>query len=148
MSSFINSSRVFLDNPATNVEEVFAFLSDKAVELGISDDREAVLKAFEAREALGSTGMHGGFAIPHAKTDAVKEAALIAVKFENELDWASQDGQPIKAAIALFAPASDPTTYLSLLSKVAVLLVNENFCWKFLASSDVTEIANAVAAGL
>ena len=148
MSKYIDSSRVFLDTPASSVEEVFAFLSDTAVELGIADDRDAVLEAFKAREALGSTGMHGGFAIPHAKTDAVKSAALVAVKFDNEIDWASQDGQPIKAAIALFAPASDPTTYLNLLSKVAVLLVNENFCWKFLSSSDPAEIASAVAAGL
>ena len=66
MSSYINSAHVFLDVPAATVDEVFAFLSDKAIELGISDDRDAVLEAFKAREALGSTGMTGGFAIPHA----------------------------------------------------------------------------------
>ena len=52
------------------------------------------------------------------------------------------------AAIALFAPASDPTTYLGLLSKVAVLLANEAFRAKVLASEDVVEIADAIAAGL
>lgn len=146
--SYISSSRVFLDNPATSIEEAFDFLSDKAIELGISDDRKAVLEAFKAREALGSTGMHDGFAIPHAKTDAVKDAGLIAVKFSNEIDWASQDGQPIKAAIALFAPASDPTTYLTLLSKVAVLLSDAKFSEGFYAADDVEAIAASIAAGV
>lgn len=148
MSNYISADRVFLDNPATTVEEAFAFLSDKALELGITDDRDAVEEAFKAREALGATGMHGGFAIPHAKTDAVKEASLIAVKFANDIDWKSMDGQPIKAAIALFAPASDPTTYLGLLSKVAVLLANEAFCAKVLGSLDIAEISDAILAGL
>ncbi len=148
MSSYIASSHVFLDNPATTIDEAFAFLSDKAVELGITDDRAAVLEAFKAREAMGTTGMSGGFAIPHAKTDAVKHASLVAVKFADHVEWASMDGEPIKAAIALFAPASDPTTYLGLLSKVAVLLANEAFRAKVLASEDVVEIADAIAAGL
>ena len=148
MSSYINSAHVFLDVPAATVDEVFAFLSDKAVELGISDDRDAVLEAFKAREALGSTGMTGGFAIPHAKTDAVKAASLVAVKFTDTVEWASMDGEPIKAAIALFAPASDPTTYLGLLSKVAVLLHDEKFRAGIFASEDVAEIADAIAAGL
>ena len=58
------------------------------------------------------------------------------------------DGEPIKAAIALFAPASDPTTYLGLLSKVAVLLHDEKFRAGIFASEDVAEIADAIAAGL
>ncbi len=148
MSSYITAQHVFLDNPATTVDEVFAFLSDKAVELGISDDRDAVLEAFKAREALGSTGMTGGFAIPHAKTNAVKGAALAAVKFTNAIDWKSMDGEPIKAAVALFAPASDPTTYLSLLSKVAVLLHEESFRTAVFATNDPAVIAALVEAGL
>lgn len=148
MSEYINASHVFLNNPATTVEEVFAFLSDKAVELGITDDRDAVFEAFKTREAMGTTGMSGGFAIPHSKTDAVKHASLVAVKFANDVEWESMDGEPIKAAIALFAPASDPTTYLGLLSKVAVLLHDEKFRAGIFASEDVEEIAAAIAAGL
>jgi PTS system fructose-specific IIA component len=88
------------------------------------------------------------FAIPHAKTNAVKKPALIAVKFDNPIEWQSMDGEPIKAAVALFAAASDPTTYLGLLSKVAVMLADETFRISFLASSDVDTIAAIVAAGL
>lgn len=148
MSNYISAERVFLDVDAATVDDVFAFLSDQAVELGLTDDRDAVLKAFEAREAMGSTGMTGGFAIPHAKTDAVKEPALVAVKFANDIDWQSQDGEPIKAAIALFAPASDPTTYLRLLSKVAVLLSNEFFRLTVLDAAEKAVIAAAIAKGL
>lgn len=148
MSSFISASHVFLDNPASTVGEVFEFLSDKAIDLGIANDRQAVLDAFKAREAMGSTGMNDGFAIPHAKTDAVKHAALVVVKFSNDIEWVSQDGEPIKAAIGLFAPASDPTTYLSLLSKIAVLLANGSFRATFMASSNPEVIVKSLEAGL
>lgn len=148
MSKYINSAHVFLHCPATNLDEVFDFLSDKAIELGIADDRDAVVEAFKAREAMGTTGMTGGFAIPHAKTDAVKKPALVVVKFDNPIEWESMDHVPIKAAVALFAAASDPTTYLGLLSKVAVMLADETFRAAALASADVETIAAIVAAGL
>ena len=148
MSNYIKADHVFLNVDADSVEEVFSLLSDKAVELGISEDHDAVLDAFKAREALGSTGMNGGFAIPHAKTNAVGSASLIALKFNKPIEWKSMDGQPIRAAIALFAPASDPTTYLGLLSKVAVLLADERFRLGFFASDDQEEIASSIDAGL
>ena len=81
MADFIKASQVFFDNPATTVDEVLVFLAQQAVAQGISDDEAAILEAFRAREALGTTGMTGGFAIPHCKSDAVKEASVILVKF-------------------------------------------------------------------
>ena len=87
MSEYIKASQVFLDNPATNVDEVLEFLADKAIEAGLSDDRAAVLEAFKAREAMGTTGMQGGFAIPHCKSSAVNDAAIFVVKFANKVGW-------------------------------------------------------------
>ena len=144
-------------------------LAPEAIELGVSvaskpeaieklislhdgagnlNDVEVYREAILAREAGGTTAIGEGMAIPHAKTDAVKAASLVAVKFTDTVEWASMDGEPIKAAIALFAPASDPTTYLGLLSKVAVLLHDEKFRAGIFASEDVAEIADAIAAGL
>jgi PTS system fructose-specific IIA component len=146
MSSYIASSHVFLDNPATTIDEAFAFLSDKAVELGITDDRAAVLEAFKAREAMGTTGMQGGFGIPHCKSAAVNDAAIYVVKFGNPIDWKSLDGKPIKMAVALLAPDGD--VHLTLLSTVAGMLTDESNRAKLLEATDADAIADAINAAM
>lgn len=149
MTEFAKASHVYLDNPATNVDEVLEFLAKKAVELGISDDEAAVLAALRAREAEGTTGMTAGFAIPHAKTAAVNKAAVIVVKFANDVTWDSMDGEPIKVAISLLVPEGEAgTTFLRLLSKVAMMLMQEEFRNKVLATDDQQAIAELINSGL
>lgn len=146
MSEYINASQIFLDNPATTVDECLEFLSKKAVELGLSDDEAAVLDAFKAREAMGTTGMQGGFAIPHCKSEAVKDAAIMVVKFAGDIDWSSLDGKPIKTAVALFAPDGD--VHLTLLSTVAGMLTDESFRAKLADAADAEAIAAIINAGM
>ena len=146
MSEYIKASQVFLDNPATNVDEVLEFLADKAIEAGLSDDRAAVLEAFKAREAMGTTGMQGGFAIPHCKSSAVNDAAIFVVKFANKVERKSPDGKPIKMAVALFAPDGD--VHLTLLSTVATMLTDESNRSKLLAAADADAIADIINGAL
>ena len=68
MSDFVTASHVFLACNASTVDEALRFFADKAVELGCAGDADVVYESFKAREAEGTTGMTGGFAIPHAKT--------------------------------------------------------------------------------
>lgn len=146
MSEYIKASQVFLDNPATTVDECLEFLADKAIEAGLSDDRDAVLAAFKAREAMGTTGMQGGFAIPHCKSHAVKDAAIMVVKFAGDIDWSSLDGKPIKTAVALFAPDGD--VHLTLLSTVAGMLTDESFRSKLAGATDAESVAAVINAGM
>ena len=97
MSETVTASHVFLGNTASSVDEVLQFLSEKAVELGVTDDAEATLEAFKNREAEGTTGMMGGFAIPHCKSDIVKQATVMVVKFSGEVAWSSMDNAPSSA---------------------------------------------------
>jgi PTS system fructose-specific IIA component len=145
MSEFIEASHVFLDSPAQNVGQALDFLSSKAAELGIVSDKQEVKKAFEERESEGTTGMLDGFAIPHAKCDAIHKASVIIAKFANDVAWESLDGKPIKVAISLLVPSAEAgTTHIQLLSKVAVMLMDENFRKQILASSDKQVIASLI----
>lgn len=146
MSDYISTSQIFLDNPATTVDEALVFLSKKAVELGLSDDEAAVLDAFKAREAMGTTGMQGGFALPHCKSAAVNDAAIFVVKFAGKIDWSSLDGKPVKMALALFAPDGD--VHLTLLSTVAGMLTDESIRSKLLAAEDADAIAATINAAM
>ena len=148
MTDFVKAEQVFLDNPATTVDEALEFLSKKAVELGLSDDEAAVLEAFKAREAMGTTGMQNGFAIPHCKSLAVKGASVIVVKFAGDVAWKSMDDSPIRVAIALLVPDNKAgTTYLRMLSQLAVMLMQEEFREKVLSTDDPEELAAIVNEG-
>jgi PTS system fructose-specific IIA component len=149
MADFVKASQVFLDNPATDVDEVLEFLAAKATELGISNDEQAVLAAFKAREAEGTTGMMSGFAIPHCKSDAVLKASVLVVKFAGDVAWDSMDGQPIRVAISLLVPEGEAgVTFLRMLSQVAVLLMNEEFRDKVIATDDPEAISALINEGI
>ena len=89
MSDFVKEDNVFVNQDAESREAVLRFIADRAAELGITDDADAVYEAFLAREDMGETGMTDGFAVPHAKTDAIKRAAVIVVKNNREIGRAS-----------------------------------------------------------
>ena len=149
MSEFVPASNVVLNQSAASVDDALKLLADKAVELGLSDDAEGVFEAFKAREAESTTGMTGGFAIPHAKSDAIKAAGMIVVKFDEGVEWASMDGAPVTCAIAILTPAAEAgTTHLQLLSKVAVLLMDEGFRSGVQSADGAEKIAELINAGI
>lgn len=149
MSEFVPASHVLLDQSASSVDEALRLLADQAVALGLSSNADGVYEAFRAREAEGTTGMTGGFAIPHAKSDAIDEAGMIVVKFAEGVEWASMDNQPVTCAISILTPAAEAgTTHLQLLSKVAVLLMNEGFRSEVQAAESAEKIAELVNAGI
>lgn len=145
MSEFVSASNVILDCSATTVDEVLRYLSDQAVALGMADDADGVYKAFKAREAEGTTGMMGGFAIPHAKSEAITKAGVIVVKFSEGVAWDSMDHQPVTCAISLLTPLSEAgTTHLQLLSKVAVMLMDEGVRNAVQAADEPEKIASLI----
>lgn len=129
MKEFVKPDQVLLDLDCTTKDEVLSLLSDKALELGITDDRDAVKAAFYAREEEGSTGMMDGFAVPHAKTDAIKDAAVIVTRFVAPIaDWESIDGTEITVGIALLVPDAEAgSTHIALLAQIARALMDEGF---------------------
>lgn len=149
MSEFVPASNVVLGQDAASVDEALKLLASKAVELGLADDAEGVLEAFQAREGEGSTGMTGGFAIPHAKSDAIKKAGMIVAKFSEGVEWASMDNAPITCAIAILTPAAEAgTTHLQLLSRVAALLMDEGFRSGVQGADSAEKVAELVNSGL
>lgn len=149
MGDFVDRSHVFLDCPATTRDEALALLSARAAELGLATDGDAVLSAFLEREQAGSTGMVGGFAIPHAKSRAIPAAAILVARFSAPLDWGgTQDGEPVRVAIALLVPEDGSTAHLRLLAQVATMIVRDSFRSDLLESGDAAHIAKVVSGGL
>ena len=95
-ADFVKVENVFVAEDFASRDEALSFVSNQAVKAGIAGDADAVMNAFLAREAEGTTGMMEGFAIPHAKSDAITEAAVIVVKDESGVTgWDTMDGAPV-----------------------------------------------------
>lgn len=147
---FVKVENVFVAEDFASRDEALSFVSNQAVKAGIASDADAVMNAFLAREAEGTTGMMEGFAIPHAKSDAITEAAVIVVKDESGVTgWDTMDGAPVNVAIALLIPGAQAgTTHLKILSKVAEALMDEDFRATVKGSTDAAEIAKTINARL
>ena len=149
MSDFVRAGNVFVGQSLDTREDMLRFIADRAAELGITDDAGAVYEAFVAREEMGETGMTDGFAVPHAKSTAIKEAAVIVVKNDHAIEWPSFDDRPIDIAISLLVPDGEAgTTHIRLLSKTAVLLMKDEFKALVRGTDDAEAIAAAVEAGI
>lgn len=149
-ADFVKVENVFVAEDFASRDEALSFVSNQAVKAGVANDADAVMNAFLAREAEGTTGMMEGFAIPHAKSDAINEAAVIVVKDESGVTgWDTMDGAPVNVAIALLIPGAQAgTTHLKILSKVAEALMDEDFRATVKGSTDAVEIAKTINARL
>lgn len=149
-ADFVKVENVFVAEDFASRDEALSFVSNQAVKAGIAGDADAVMNAFLAREAEGTTGMMEGFAIPHAKSDAITEAAVIVVKDESGVTgWDTMDGAPVNVAIALLIPGAQAgTTHLKILSKVAEALMDQDFRATVKGSTDAAEIAKTINARL
>ena len=149
-ADFVKVENVFVAEDFASRDEALSFVSNQAVKAGVADDADAVMNAFLAREAEGTTGMMEGFAIPHAKSDAITDAAVIVVKDDSGVTgWDTMDGAPVNVAIALLIPGAQAgTTHLKILSKVAEALMDEGFRATVKGSTDAAEIAKTINARL
>lgn len=149
-ADFVKVENVFVAENFASRDEALSFVSNQAVKAGVAGDADAVMNAFLAREAEGTTGMMEGFAIPHAKSDAITDAAVIVVKDDSGVTgWDTMDGAPVNVAIALLIPGAQAgTTHLKILSKVAEALMDEGFRATVKGSTDAAEIAKTINARL
>ncbi|MGI6230769.1 MAG: PTS sugar transporter subunit IIA [Tractidigestivibacter sp.] len=149
MSDFVKAEDVFVNQHGKDRKEILRFIAERSVELGAADDADAVYDAFLAREDMGETGMTDGFAVPHAKADAIKNAVVIVYKNDTPVEWPSFDDKPVDICIALLVPAGEAgTTHIKLLSKTAVLLMRDEFKSLVRGTDDKQAIADAINAGI
>ena len=144
-SAFLSENDVFLHQTFNTRDEMFDFLAEKTIQLGIATDKEEIKKKLVARELEGTTGMMDGFAIPHAKSSNINKASLIIVKNEKGIAWDSLDGQPITFIIGLFIPEHQKgTAHLQLLSSVAKMLMIPAVIDQLKAADSQAEIVSII----
>lgn len=99
-------------------------LMDKS---GNLNDKDAYKQRVLAREAEGSTGIGEGIAIPHAKTDAVRQPGLASMIVRSGVDYESLDDEPAYLFFLIAAPAGGANVHLEVLSRLSRMLMDDDF---------------------
>ena len=111
---------------------------------GKINDQEAYRKQVYAREEESTTGIGEGIAIPHGKCDAVNKPGLAAMVIKNGVDFDSLDGEPVTLMFLIAAPNTEDNVHLDVLSKLSVLLMDEEFSEALRNAKSVDEFMEIV----
>ena len=107
-------------------------------------DVEKYRKGVFAREEEGTTGIGMGIAIPHCKSDAVTKAGLAAMVVKDGVEFESLDGTPAKIIFLIAAPNTEDNVHLQVLSKLSVMLMDEQFTNSLINAGSVDEFLNII----
>lgn len=141
----LETKNIFFDIEAATKEDLLKQICEKAVEYGISDDKEGLYQDFLDREAEFPTGLQDGFAIPHARSDRVKEIAIMYIRTKNGIEWGTLDDQLVHYVFVLLVPAHYAgNVHLQMISKLATCLLEDDFKNQVKSSNDKEELKNYI----
>jgi PTS system fructose-specific IIC component len=142
----ISPSLVRLDaSLGSNKEEVIRALAGVVRDAGRTQDADGLAVDALAREATSATGLPGGIAIPHCRTEAVQVPTLAFARLSPPTDFGAKDG-PADLAFLIAAPAGGDATHLQVLTKLARALVKAEFTNRLRAATTPEEVVEIVSA--
>lgn len=116
-----------LNGKVTGKNEALDAMVALMAKSGKINDVEKYRKGVYAREEEGTTGIGEGIAIPHCKSDAVSKPGLAAMVIKDGVDFDALDGGKVSLIFLIAAPNTEDNVHLDVLSKLSVLLMDENF---------------------
>ncbi len=128
-----------LNGSATDKKDVLNKMVDLMAKSGKISDIETYRAGVFAREEEGTTGIGEGIAIPHCKSDAVNAPGLAAMVVKGGVEFDSLDGAPVHILFLIAAPNTKDNVHLDVLSKLSVLLMDENFTKNLMEAKSVDE---------
>lgn len=132
-------------NPKSK-EETIKQAVDLMFKSGKISDKNAYLKGVFEREEEGTTGIGEGIAIPHCKGDAVKEPGLAAMVIPEGVEYDSLDGAPVQLLFLIAAPNTEDNVHLEVLSKLSMLLMDEEFTGSLKTAKTIDEFLKIIDA--
>ncbi|CAH0531762.1 PTS fructose transporter subunit IIABC [Vibrio sp. YIC-376] len=146
ITKLINEDLIKLDLKATSKEEVFKELVSILHSQGRISDNERFLEDIHAREALGNTGFEDGVAIPHAKSAAVIEPAVVIGVSKSGVEYGAEDGLPSKLFFMIASPDGGDNHHIEVLAELSSKLIEDGFIEAFLNTSTNKEALDLLLA--
>ena len=144
ITDLLDKQSISLNGVPKDKKEALDQVVDLMVKSGKINDVEAYRQRVYAREEESTTGIGEGIAIPHGKCDAVTKPGLAAMVVKDGVDFDSLDGEPVHLIFLIAAPNTEDNIHLDVLSKLSVLLMDEQFTADLLDAKSVDEFLEIV----
>ena len=144
ITDLLDARSILLDASPKSKSEALDQIVDLMVKSEKINDKEAYRKQVYAREEESTTGIGEGIAIPHGKCDAVTKPGLAAMVVKDGVDFDSLDGEPVTLMFLIAAPNTEDNIHLDVLSKLSVLLMNEEITESLRNAKTVEEFMNII----
>lgn len=144
ITDLLDKQSISLNGAPKDKKEALDQVVDLMTKSGKINDVEAYRQRVYAREEESTTGIGEGIAIPHGKCDAVTKPGLAAMVVKDGVDFDSLDGEPVHLIFLIAAPNTEDNIHLDVLSKLSVLLMDEQFTADLLNAKSVDEFLEIV----
>jgi nitrogen PTS system EIIA component len=124
LADILSEESVIVCSGLKTKSEVLRQLAERAAEVTRGDVGQ-IFEALSDREALGSTGLGNGIAIPHGKLAGLPGVTAVFARLDTPIDFEAVDDQPVDLLMMLLAPVGSGADHLKALARVARLLRNE-----------------------
>ena len=140
----LDKKSISLEAAPKSKSEALDLAVDLMAESGKIKDKEAYKKLVYAREEESTTGVGEGIAIPHGKGDCVDKPGLAAMVIKDGVDFEALDEEPVNILFLIAAPDTEDNVHLDVLSKLSMMLMDEDFRNSLINAKDVDEFIDIV----
>ncbi len=145
LSNIIKEKNILLEMKAQKKDEALAELATHLKKQKLINHEKEIIEKLLQREALGSTALGEGIAIPHCKARGIKSPILMVGISRNGVNFESPDGQPVKVFFLLITSPDDPSLNLQILALIAQLVKKSpGLKSRLLAAEDVGEVLEII----
>lgn len=148
ISGFINENLILTGLAVRDKTGLMGAMVDHLIAQGVIEParRELLVGKLMEREALSSTGIGGGVAIPHASGERVERMVIAAARLAEPVDFDAIDGQPVRLVFMIIASERAPREHLQLLAAIVRALKNEELTRKLLSAKTARQAYEALTA--
>ncbi|OPX22076.1 MAG: hypothetical protein B1H04_05560 [Planctomycetales bacterium 4484_123] len=136
LHQYLSEERIRIRLESRQKEQVIAELAEPLREHPAMEDFQKFLADVLSREQESTTGIGGGVAIPHARTDSVKDFVAAVGLAPEGIDFQAVDGQPVKLIVLMGVPSHKVNGYLKLLAHLSLLFKQRDFTRNLLEAPD------------
>ena len=144
ITDLLSPESICLNGRADSKKDALDQIVDLMARSGRVQDVEKYRRGVYAREEESTTGIGEGIAIPHCKSDAVVRPGLAAMTLPDGVDFDSLDGEPATLFFLIAAPDTEDNVHLDVLSKLSVLLMDEEFTGRLRRAQNVEEFLQII----
>ncbi len=144
ITDYLTPELMLAELTASAKDEALRQLAEQVAAVVSGLESAEVLTVIKEREALGSTGIGNGIAIPHGKLAGLEEVLVLFARSSQGVEFAAVDGKPVHLIFLLLAPENAAGTHLKILARISRMLKQAEFREKLLAAADANALYDLI----